>query len=295
MDRTYSDESRELPPPPPSEPPPGYYGPPPTAPPFGYGPSTVEPQSPPPSPGPVGRSNGHAIASMVLGIVSLAIVFFAFFVSWIGSILALIFGYAANRRIARSEGTQGGRGMAIAGIVLGWIGSAIAIALVVLVVLAAMLGGSSHASRSPTETTFTKGPPIDVELGQPYEYDDGTTIQVFQYVDSVSPDDQPNPPAPGKQFGFADVEFCAGPSEDALYHADGFDVDMRDGHRFQAALAAANDASATAPQPSLGRGDIPPNGGCKRGWVTLEVPADQHPESVVWDDPTYDELRWHLN
>ena len=66
--------------------------------------------------GPVSRptgTNGLAIASMVLGILWLW---------WIGSILALIFGYVAKSQIDQSGGRQAGRGMAIAGIVLGWIG-----------------------------------------------------------------------------------------------------------------------------------------------------------------------------
>jgi hypothetical protein len=63
---------------------------------------------------PMQRStNGLAIASMVLGIV---------WIYWIGSILALIFGYIAKGQINRSQGRQTGRGMAIAGIVLGWVG-----------------------------------------------------------------------------------------------------------------------------------------------------------------------------
>ncbi len=56
-------------------------------------------------------TNGMAIASMVLGIV---------WVYWIGSILALIFGHVALNEIRRTG--QGGEGMAITGIVLGWIG-----------------------------------------------------------------------------------------------------------------------------------------------------------------------------
>ncbi len=57
------------------------------------------------------RTNGLAIASMVLGILWLY---------WIGSILALVFGYTAKKQI-RERGETGG-GMATAGIVLGWIG-----------------------------------------------------------------------------------------------------------------------------------------------------------------------------
>ena len=69
--------------------------------PYGYG----YPYAPPK------RTNGLAIASMVLGILWLY---------WIGSILALVFGYIAKKQI-RERGESGG-GMATAGIVLGWIG-----------------------------------------------------------------------------------------------------------------------------------------------------------------------------
>jgi hypothetical protein len=75
--------------------------PPPYGQPYGYGYPYVPPQ----------RTNGLAIASMVLGILWLY---------WIGSILALVFGYIAKNQI-RERGESGG-GMATAGIVLGWIG-----------------------------------------------------------------------------------------------------------------------------------------------------------------------------
>jgi hypothetical protein len=60
---------------------------------------------------PAQKTNGMAIASMVLGIL---------WVYWIGSILALVFGYIARNQI-RERG-EGGAGMAVAGIVLGWVG-----------------------------------------------------------------------------------------------------------------------------------------------------------------------------
>jgi Domain of unknown function (DUF4190)/Protein of unknown function (DUF2510) len=67
-----------------------------------------------------GKSNGMAIASMVLGIVWLY---------WLGSVLALVFGYIALNQIKQSNGQQSGRGMAIAGIVLGWIGVAVLVSI----------------------------------------------------------------------------------------------------------------------------------------------------------------------
>jgi len=48
-------------------------------------------------------TNGLAIASLVLGILWLY---------WVGSILALVFGYLARRQIAQRQGVQGGRGLA---------------------------------------------------------------------------------------------------------------------------------------------------------------------------------------
>ncbi len=66
-------------------------------------------------------TNGLAIASLVLGIV---------WIYWVGSVLALIFGYVARRQI--KEQGQNGDGMAVAGIVLGWIGvGAMVIVLIV--------------------------------------------------------------------------------------------------------------------------------------------------------------------
>jgi len=64
-----------------------------------------------------------AIASMVLGIV---------WVYWIGSILALVFGYVALRQI-RQRGQQG-KGMAIAGIILGWVGVVTLIAIIIFAI-----------------------------------------------------------------------------------------------------------------------------------------------------------------
>jgi hypothetical protein len=65
------------------------------------------------APAPVPRTNGMAIAAMVLGIL---------WIYGIGAILALVFGYSAKNSIDRSGGQETGRGMAVAGIVLGWIG-----------------------------------------------------------------------------------------------------------------------------------------------------------------------------
>jgi hypothetical protein len=93
-------------------PPPGWYRPPPPLPLhlrsyWSYGP-------------PAGTTNGLAIASMIFGIL---------WIWWIGSILAVVLGHVALHQ-TRSSG-QGGRGMAIAGVVLGYFGLAMGIIVII--------------------------------------------------------------------------------------------------------------------------------------------------------------------
>jgi hypothetical protein len=61
------------------------------------------------------RTSGLAIASLVLGIVWLF---------WFGSIAAVVFGHIALGQIRRGRGAIEGRGLAVAGLVLGYIGVA---------------------------------------------------------------------------------------------------------------------------------------------------------------------------
>ncbi len=61
------------------------------------------------------RTNAWAIASLILGILWLW---------WVGAVLAIAFGLLALREIRNSDGREGGKGLAISGIVLGsvWCG-----------------------------------------------------------------------------------------------------------------------------------------------------------------------------
>ena len=79
----------------------------------------------------VQRTNGMAVASLVLGILGL---FTSFFFFGISSILALIFGYVGRNKIRQTG--ENGSGMAIAGIVLGWIGVALAIIGIIVGIVA---------------------------------------------------------------------------------------------------------------------------------------------------------------
>ena len=95
-----------------------------------------QPQTPSWGPAPGARpasTNGLAIASLVLGIL---------WIYWVGSVLALIFGYVAKKQIDERGGAQGGRGLAVAGIVLGWIGVGMLAIIAVLGVLTAIASSS---------------------------------------------------------------------------------------------------------------------------------------------------------
>ena len=72
-------------------------------------------------------TNGMSIAALVLGVLWLY---------GVGSILSLIFGYISLGQIKRDP-RQRGKGMAIAGVVLGWVGIVGAAIVVALIVYAA--------------------------------------------------------------------------------------------------------------------------------------------------------------
>lgn len=101
--------------------------------------------APPPPPPPAGWTpqpgsypqrqtvNGFAVAALVLGIAELC-------TGIVGGVLAVIFGNIALSRIDASQGREKGRGLAIAGIVLGWI----AIVLTAIAAAAWLIYGISN-------------------------------------------------------------------------------------------------------------------------------------------------------
>ena len=76
------------------------------------------------------KTNPLAIVSLVFAIANFVICFF------IGAIVAIITGHIASAQIKRSNGTQGGKGLARAGTIVGYVGLALSILGVVGVVVA---------------------------------------------------------------------------------------------------------------------------------------------------------------
>ena len=79
---------------------------------------------------PAGPNQGAAVAALIFGIVGFVLCPF------VGSVLALVLGYRAKRGIQAAGGSAGG--VALAAIVVGWLGLAIYVLLAALILLGAV-------------------------------------------------------------------------------------------------------------------------------------------------------------
>lgn len=88
-------------------------------------------------PGYVPKTNGNAIASLVLSLSGLVCLYL------IGPILGVIFGNKARREIAASGGIEQGDGMAQAGVIIGWILIGLSVVGIVAFIALVMLGSAA--------------------------------------------------------------------------------------------------------------------------------------------------------
>jgi hypothetical protein len=109
--------------------------------PAGYPQPSYQPGVPawPGGPGYAGpKTNGFAIAALVCGIAQ-------FFGIWLlGTIPAIVFGHLARRQI-RQRNDQGA-GLALAGLILGYVGIVLTVIVVILIIVAASSAPSPHYS-----------------------------------------------------------------------------------------------------------------------------------------------------
>ncbi len=142
------------PPPPPPPPPGGGYNPPPP-PGGGYQPPGPPPPGggfvpPPPmgyTPGGAGyaapRTDGLAIGSLIVGIVSIVCAFMCLGI--VDGPAAAIMGFISRQRVAASGGTLGGGGLALAGLILGIIGFLASAGSALFWIIAISQGSSSSS------------------------------------------------------------------------------------------------------------------------------------------------------
>ena len=99
------------------------------------------------------KTSGMAIASLVLGIL---------WIYWLGSILALVFGYIAKREIRESREPVEGNGLATAGIVLGWVGIGTLSLMILLIIIGTMFNEEKKSSRNSTSQVTRPSPPQEL-------------------------------------------------------------------------------------------------------------------------------------
>lgn len=76
------------------------------------------------------KTSGLAVASLVCSIAGL------FMCLFIGQIIGIVLGYKARQEIKEAAGALEGDGLASAGIIVGWVGIAIDIVIVLMIALA---------------------------------------------------------------------------------------------------------------------------------------------------------------
>jgi hypothetical protein len=84
------------------------------------------PAPPPPLRMQAVQTSGMAVASLVMGILGWTVL------PLLGSILAIVFGYSARNEIRQRPGELEGEGMAMAGLVLGWLMVGVSVLLLCL-------------------------------------------------------------------------------------------------------------------------------------------------------------------
>ncbi|HXA30758.1 MAG TPA: DUF4190 domain-containing protein [Acidimicrobiales bacterium] len=223
---------------------PGYAAPPPVAPPpggYAYPPGGYQPGLP------SAKYSGLAIASLVLSIIWLG---------GIGAILAVIFAIIALRQIAASQGRLKGRGLSIAGLIVGIIGILGAAATWSVV---AWVGANAHH--------------VTVPEGQTVNVSDSFSLGIStMQISNVQPLSQPSGPNSG-DYVVADVRICAGNSGSSTGVIDGlFFLNTGGGN-------SVSGSTTARVSPDIGSVTVPANS-CRSGHVTFKVNSGVNPTSI---------------
>jgi lysylphosphatidylglycerol synthetase-like protein (DUF2156 family) len=99
---------------------------------------------------PQAETNGLAVASLVCGILGVVLPF----IPLIPSVLAVVFARRSKRQIASSDGLQTGRGLAVAGQVLGWVGIALTLLGILGLIALFAVADVSNVEFSPVQDTL---------------------------------------------------------------------------------------------------------------------------------------------
>lgn len=237
---------------------PGYAAPPPVAPPpggYAYPPGGYQPGLP------SAKTSGLAIASLVLSIIWLG---------GLGAILAVIFAIIALRQIAASQGRVKGRGLSIAGLIIGIIG--IVGAAITWIVVGLVAANAHH---------------VTVSEGQKVNVSDSFSLGIStMQISNVQPLDQSSGPNSGN-YVVADVRVCAGSSGSRTGVLDElFFLNTAGGNSISGSTTAR-----VSPDIS---GSVSANS-CRSGHVTFKVNADTTPTSIDYHGFLPSTYTWRIS
>src|SRR5262249_30712457 len=153
----------------------------------------------------------------------------------------------------RSQGLVTGRGMAIAGVVLGWVGLG---ALVLTIVLAVVGSSDNSGTRSGSTSATAATPTTYYNIGQTANSGD-FKFTVFAVTDPQPPTNQFATPKPGMHFVSVDVEVINPSSENRVFSSlNGFHLLDSQNRQYDEDLTIG----ASPLNPPAPDGQIPPNG-----------------------------------
>ncbi len=244
----------------------GYQAPPPAG--YGY------PQGPAPTgsypPGYAGpqTTSGLAITSLILSIV---------WIGGLGSIAAVILAIVALRRIRAAGGRIGGRGLSIAGLIIGIVGILGAILVWSLV---AFVGSTSQNSTVPVGQTINVSKSFSLGISTM------TVNSVSTFDGRLSKASSAQLPL-GDKFVVANVQVCAGPSgsKTGVFNSL-FWLTLSDGQH-------ATGLTSIDRSPNLDGRSISANS-CRQGYVTFEVISSVHVNSISYHGFPLSTFTWTL-
>ncbi len=195
------------------------------------------------------KYSGLAIASLVLSIVWLG---------GIGAILAVIFAIMALNRVTASRGQLRGRGLAIAGLVIGIVGI---LGAALTWSLVAWIGTNAHDVTVPVGSTVNVSDSFSL----------GVSTMQIRSVHRVT---QTSGSTTGS-YVVANVRVCAGNSGSRTGVFDqAFILNTGDGN-------SVSGSSSGQQLPDIGNGSIPSNS-CRTGNVTFNAGSGTNPTSIAY-------------
>lgn len=239
--------------------------PPPPPPPEVQSSPSLAPSSAPVQP----RTNGFAVASLVLSVL---------WIAGLGSGLAVIFAVIARRRIRDSRGTESGDGLAIAGLTIGLVGL---FGAVLFWALAAAIGSGVHSAYKQINNDLTPKT-IILHYGQTAHLSPdavdlqlGVTSITVRSLAIPAPAQPPLPADAGKEFAVALIQMCAGPGGvQGRLDPLGFNLFFPGGQTV--------DPTPNEVEPGLDEINALGAGQCGSGYVTFEIAKGSTPSGVEY-------------